>query len=335
MSALFDLYLDSQRYKRRAKRTRDGYKNHIATLRAWCGDHAAAAVSKKDVEDFHEAYEEGHGAAIANAILRTLKLAFNFAIEDAKWDIANPCEGVELAETEGRLVLFDAAEVMAEIAAADALGLGSIGDAILYAVITGQRQSDVLGFPDGAFASGKYTFRPAKTAKRTKRSATIYAPDVLKARIEAMQRRKRELWPNVTHTREIVCELTGAPYKQDGSQFRALYRLVRAAAGGANDTIDRIRAELPASRIAAAISSLSLLVPLPSLLEKRFADLRDTAVTWLFAAGCTVAEIATITNHSLKTVQEILDKHYFVRDDALSQSAAAKFATYLSTKRLT
>jgi integrase len=55
-----------------------------------------------------------------------------------------------------------------------------------------------------------------------------------------------------------------------------------------------------------------------------FHDLRGTAVTRLAIAGCTEAEIATITGHSLRDVRSILDAHYLARDPALAESAIAK-----------
>ena len=55
-----------------------------------------------------------------------------------------------------------------------------------------------------------------------------------------------------------------------------------------------------------------------------FHDLRGTAVTRLALAGCTVPEIATITGHSLKTVEAMLDRHYMGRDIGMAESAVAK-----------
>jgi integrase len=55
-----------------------------------------------------------------------------------------------------------------------------------------------------------------------------------------------------------------------------------------------------------------------------FNDLRGTAVTRLAVAGCTEAEIATITGHSLRGVRAILDSHYLSRDPALGESAIRK-----------
>ncbi len=55
-----------------------------------------------------------------------------------------------------------------------------------------------------------------------------------------------------------------------------------------------------------------------------FNDLRGTAVTRLALVGCTEAEIATITGHSLRDVRSILDVHYLHRDQALAESAIRK-----------
>jgi integrase len=53
-------------------------------------------------------------------------------------------------------------------------------------------------------------------------------------------------------------------------------------------------------------------------------DLRGTAVTRLAVVGCTEAEIATITGHSLRDVRSILDANYLHRDPALVESAIRK-----------
>lgn len=55
-----------------------------------------------------------------------------------------------------------------------------------------------------------------------------------------------------------------------------------------------------------------------------FHDLRGTAVTRLAKVGCSVAEIATITGHSLRDVGTILDANYLHRDATLGESAIRK-----------
>ncbi len=58
--------------------------------------------------------------------------------------------------------------------------------------------------------------------------------------------------------------------------------------------------------------------------EVTFNDLRGTAVTRLALVGCSEAEIAAITGHSIRDVRSILDAHYLHRDPALAESAIRK-----------
>ncbi|NOZ32988.1 MAG: tyrosine-type recombinase/integrase, partial [Alphaproteobacteria bacterium] len=55
-----------------------------------------------------------------------------------------------------------------------------------------------------------------------------------------------------------------------------------------------------------------------------FHDLRGTAVTRFSVAGATLQEIATLTGHSLRDVQSILDTNYLDRDLAMAESAIKK-----------
>ena len=45
------------------------------------------------------------------------------------------------------------------------------------------------------------------------------------------------------------------------------------------------------------------------IVDLHFHDLRGTTVTMLAEAGCTLPEIASLTGHSLRRAQEILDKY--------------------------
>jgi integrase len=55
-----------------------------------------------------------------------------------------------------------------------------------------------------------------------------------------------------------------------------------------------------------------------------FHDLRGSAVTRLALAGASVPEIASLTGHSLKDVETMLDKHYLGRDVRLAEAAMMK-----------
>lgn len=61
-----------------------------------------------------------------------------------------------------------------------------------------------------------------------------------------------------------------------------------------------------------------------------FHDLRGTTVTLLAEAGCTVPEIASITGHSLRTAQAILDR-YLARTDQLRSQAVGRLENKIQT----
>lgn len=63
-----------------------------------------------------------------------------------------------------------------------------------------------------------------------------------------------------------------------------------------------------------------------------FHDVRGTTVTMLFEAGCTVAEAASITGHSLRRAQEILDR-YLARTAVMAESAIEKLENRMNTER--
>jgi integrase len=62
-----------------------------------------------------------------------------------------------------------------------------------------------------------------------------------------------------------------------------------------------------------------------------FNDTRRSAVTRLAVAECSVPEIATITGHSLRDVQAILDAHYRSRDPEMARSAIRKLESRTKT----
>lgn len=67
------------------------------------------------------------------------------------------------------------------------------------------------------------------------------------------------------------------------------------------------------------------------LVDLHFHDLRGTAVTRLALAGCTVTEIASITGHSLKDAQDILDAHYLGGRVELAEAAISKLSALYGT----
>jgi hypothetical protein len=68
-----------------------------------------------------------------------------------------------------------------------------------------------------------------------------------------------------------------------------------------------------------------------NLVDLHFHDIRGTTVTMPAEAGCTLPEIVSITGHTWRRAQDILDK-YLARTSKLADSAIAKFENVMETE---
>jgi hypothetical protein len=220
----------------------------------------------------------------------------------------NPRHDIKLAQPDGRIVVHEAEEIAAQIAAADARGRFSIGDAILLGIDTGQRQRDRLLLVDEGLLDGRRHFCQSKTGmvveiKETRRLA---------ARLLDAKKHTAALKLKFgTRDNAIVLdETTGRPYDQ--TTYRHVFAEVRDFAWrGSNEFA---------------------LPPCPSLrfLDKRTGklsfktdqDLRDTCVKRLYRASNDLLAICDITGHSYKSAQTIVN-HYLARDRARARADVA------------
>ena len=67
---------------------------------------------------------------------------------------------------------------------------------------------------------------------------------------------------------------------------------------------------------------------------RTFHDTRGTAVVNLALAGCPVPEICSITGHSLKDAEAILDRHYPSRDRRLAESTVQELEEHKARTKL-
>jgi hypothetical protein len=67
------------------------------------------------------------------------------------------------------------------------------------------------------------------------------------------------------------------------------------------------------------------------IVDLHFHDIRGTTVTMLAEAGCTLPEIVSITGHTLRRAQDILDK-YLARTSKLAESEIAKFENVIANR---
>ncbi|WP_245615527.1 tyrosine-type recombinase/integrase [Paenirhodobacter enshiensis] len=129
---------------------------------------------------------------------------------------------------------------------------------------------------------------------KTGKRLTVPLTHSLRIRLDAMAR-----------PAEVIClSSRGTPWTSDG--FKSSFAEAKAAAVKAG---------------AVRIGGLT------------FHDTRGTAVVNLALAGCSVPEIVSITGHSLKDAEAILDAHYLERDRRLGEAAISKLEQRVSRAR--
>jgi hypothetical protein len=234
---------------------------------------------------------------MAQAAIAAFSAAYTWGGLDRRWRLgANPRHALELPRPEGRIVIYTNAEIVHLVAVADANGRPSIGDAVMLGLFTAQRQRDRLYLKDEGLIDGRRHFRQSKT----KRLVAVRETPQLAARLADARARVAALkLRHGTRPEEIILdETTGEPYVQD--TYRHAFAEIRAIA---------------AQRA-------------PELAGKRDQDLRDTAVTWLARAGCTLLEICAISGHSPRSVQTIV-KHYLGETAELADTGIDKLVAWM------
>ena len=165
--------------------------------------------------------------------------------------------------------------------------------ALMLALWTGQRQGDLLALTWAGYDGRRIRLKQKKTNRR------VVIP------VGAPLRRALDTLKSKVSSHSVALDLSsstilttqkGKAWTEDG--FRTSWSKACAKAGVADVT---------------------------------FHDLRGTAVTRLALAGCTSPEIATVTGHSLKDVNTILDAHYLSRDSQLAESAIRKLEKRLKS----
>jgi integrase len=156
--------------------------------------------------------------------------------------------------------------------------------ALLLGLWTGQRQGDLLALTWTGYDGTHIRLRQSKSMRRGARR-----PVYVTIPVGAPLKVALDVAAKQKRSPRVLLNSDGIPWTPDG--FRASWGKACRKAGIENVT---------------------------------FNDLRGTAVTRLALTGCTEAEIATITGHSIRDVRSILDAHYLHRDPALAESAIRK-----------
>lgn len=288
---------------------------------------AIAAIGKVELNAFYVYARNARGHHMALSMVSVFSAAWTWGGTDPRWRLGtNPRRELRFARPEGRIVVYEAAEIEALIAAADALPCRiaksgqvitrrSIGDAILLGVDSGQRQRDRLLLRDDGLVDGRRHFRQSKTGMVVEIRQTAR----LAARLADARQRTAALRLELGTRDDVIVldEATGRPYDQ--STYRHVFAAVRALAFRGSDELG--------------------LAPCPSLrfVDERSGeadfktdqDLRDTCVTRLYRAGVDILAICDITGHTYKSVQTIIN-HYLARDRARADAAIDKLEAWMA-----
>lgn len=281
-----------------AANTRVDYTSKIGVFLDAFGDAPVASLGPAALKGFWRRVYRERGHAMANAVMRVARAMLSDAVA-REWRADNPAFKLKLKGTAPRQVLWLPAEVAAGVAAADALGLASIGDYIVTALHSGQRQSDVLDLPVRLFDETRIRLSQFKTRARIDAPMTPALLD----RVAAIKTRRWTGATVVDFGQPIILREDGARY--DRYSLGKAFRRVRAKA-----------AETA-----------------PGILDKTLQDLRDTSVTRLALADCTLPEIAAITGHSLVSITRIM-RHYLVLQPAMADAAIAKLTAWMTRERI-
>lgn len=287
---LGSIILDYQRSKAftdLSDRTRSDYAKHVAIIERRFGDFPVAALEDPRTRGVFRAWRDKLGEASprqADYTMMVFARILSWAL-DGGMVPANPCTRA------GRLYGANRADKVWTVDDETnflAQAPAHLHLPLLLGINTGQREGDLLRLPIRAYDGRKIRLLQRKSLRKGKGGGRPPVRVVIPV-IGALKEVLDKAIAGRSPFDKVLLTSRGTPWTESG--FRSSWRKACAAAG---------------------------------IVGVTFHDLRGTAVTRLAVAGCSEAEIAAITGHSLRDVRSILDANYLHRDQALAESAIRK-----------
>ncbi len=212
VGALVAAYLASTEFRELAETTRRHYIAALERIRELCGDCAVEAVTPQVVQALKQ--EMATTAWQANAVLRVLRLLFNFGIQHGLCE-RNPAAKFRQLRTPPRQRIWSRDEVERFLEACERLGRPSMALAVKLALWTAQRQGDILRLRWEDWDGGLLRIRQGKTGR-------LVVVPVVGPLAEVLERAPRR-------AEVIVADERGRPWQADN--FRHVFRKIARAAG--------------------------------------------------------------------------------------------------------
>lgn len=300
VAALVAAYRASTKYYGGLKPTsKKLYDFALDIIVTWAGDMPARSVTAEAVDKLYEDLRAVTPAK-ANSVVAVLRLLFNFAVR-YRWVRYNPAIRPKMVALPFSGIIWPRGAVEAFVAKADALGMYGLGTALLLNFWIGHNPIDVFGLPRAVYRNGDIRLERSKTGRR----AVLPVDMIGEVSDRLAGELARQAAAGVTPLTLIVRHRTWQQYTP--GTFSEDFRKLRAA----------VAAETPAF---AADGDADELIETARL---KFRYLRHTAITTLAVCGCDALQIASITTHSLQTINQVLE-FYFDRTRAVAASAFEK-----------
>lgn len=279
------------------KRTLDWYEENINALFRYDPElWTVPAVSINQVMAFgiYEKLRQDKGVAFSKALISTIRAAWQWTLKRRGIIVNNPWRDLGVTTPPPRLRVGSLEEMRHLIATADSMNRSDIGDAIMLGLCTGQRQNDRLLLIIDHYDGETIYFKQSKTGAIVE----IPAIEPLVDRIAQNLDRRTQQQKRITTL--LFDNKNNCRWSPEGDSYRRKFKEIRDKAAET----------------------------MPSLNGFHDQDLRDTAITWLGNAGCSIPEICSITGHDVDTVTRILN-HYLAKTPEQAKRATRKLNSYL------
>lgn len=319
-----------------AEKTRQDYKQKMKVLEDRAPDIWGAEIDALDRAILYGVYDDlrqDPGLATARGVIRVLSSAITWGLNRGKFKIlkANPALKLQMKSPPPRVRFATRRELAALIAVADFAGVPEMGDSFTLAVWSGQRQGDRLNLKHQARVKERIVLRQEKTGAIV---AIPESPELVKRFRGARERRQAA---GVVSAHMILSEKSWQPWNDH--TYRHVFSEIRTIAANGlwqaedgtlicpvNKSFKHLKHVRPGPKRGEG-QGRELVAAVPSVADFWEMDFRDTAVTWLGLAGCSVPEICAITGHTLQSATIVL-RHYLAQHPEMADSAISKMVAW-------
>jgi len=324
MGDLLDQFLSSSnaRLANKAEATIRSYKAWRPPVDQVFKYEPCASVNEDDIEDWFAVMKEARGHRMAYGGFQLIRRAWNwgrrkYRLHEIIWteiDAPKPPPKLRIASQFELTYLLramdDPASLLMELDRSAQDGPPArpeLGDSLVFAIWTTQRASNVLDLTDHNIRSGRVRY--VSTKNKTRLDMPIIG-DIFPARIAAAQARRAAR--GCTCSNLVLNPNVDAPYSQKthGKHFRE----ARALA-----------AQFAPSLIGEGLDDWGQ--PFKSF---TFEDCRDTGLTRLLRADCTIDEIISWSNHRSANSLRELATSYLATDGIIADRVGDKLDTYVN-----